>query len=104
MEVHPPHHPLHSWRDFFVHLITITVGLLIALALEGMVEAMHHRHLLHEAEANLRIEMSENRGVLAKDERQLEAARQQAQNNLRVLDAARAHMPSPGDLTFHWYW
>jgi hypothetical protein len=23
MEVHPPHHPLQSWRDFFIHTTTI---------------------------------------------------------------------------------
>ena len=37
MDVHAPHEPIHTWRDFFIHLITITVGLLIAISLEGMV-------------------------------------------------------------------
>jgi len=38
MDVHPPHGAIHGWRDFFVHLIVITLGLLIALGLEGIVE------------------------------------------------------------------
>jgi hypothetical protein len=33
-DVHPPHSPIHGWRDFFVQLVTITAGLLIALALD----------------------------------------------------------------------
>jgi hypothetical protein len=60
LDVHPPHEPLYSWRDFFIHLATITIGLLIALSLEGCVEWQHHRHLVHEAEASLHQEISSN--------------------------------------------
>jgi hypothetical protein len=60
IEVHPPEHSLHSWRDFFVHLSTITIGLLIALSMEGCVEWRHHRHLVHEAEASLQGEIKAN--------------------------------------------
>ena len=47
LDVHPPHHPTHGWRDFFIHIATITVGLLIAIGLEQTVEAVHHRHQRH---------------------------------------------------------
>ncbi len=47
-------------RDFFIHLFTITIGLLIALGLEGCVEQQHHRHLMHEAEASLHTEIQHN--------------------------------------------
>jgi hypothetical protein len=60
IDVHPPHEPIHGWRDFFIHLSTITIGLLIALSLEGCVEWQHHRHLVHEAEASLRTEIQQN--------------------------------------------
>ena len=30
LEVHPPQHAAHSWRDFFIHIATIVIGLLIA--------------------------------------------------------------------------
>jgi hypothetical protein len=104
MEVHPPHRPLESWWDFFVHLFTITVGLLIALGLEAAVEAMHNRHLLHKAEANLHSEMLDNREVLTKDEAQLQAATFQFSANLRMLTALRAHTGSAGEVASHWYW
>ena len=55
LEVHPPSEPVHGWRDFFIHLATITIGLLIALSLEGCVEFWHHRSLVHEAEAVCRL-------------------------------------------------
>ena len=72
MDVHPPHHPITSWREFFLHLATITVGLLIALGLEGTVEWAHHRELVGRARETLRVEMEANK-------RQLDA-------NLRTLD------------------
>jgi hypothetical protein len=60
LDVHPPHEPIHGWRDFLLHLLTITIGLLIALSLEGLVEWQHHRHLVHEAEASLHAEIEGN--------------------------------------------
>ena len=60
LDVHPPHEAAYSWRDFFVHLATITIGLLIALSLEGCVEWRHHRNLVHEAETSLQREIRSN--------------------------------------------
>ena len=44
IDVHPPHHTVSTWRDFFIHIATIVIGLLIAIGLEQTVEAIHHRH------------------------------------------------------------
>jgi hypothetical protein len=60
LDVHAPHESVHGWRDFFLHLVTITIGLLIALSLEGFVEWQHHRHLAHDAETSLRAEIKSN--------------------------------------------
>lgn len=60
LDVHPPDHKLQGVRDFVIHLLTITAGLLIAIALEQSVEAMHHRHQRKEAEALIREEIREN--------------------------------------------
>lgn len=60
LDVHPPHEPVHGIRDFLLHLLTITVGLLIALGLEAAVEWRHHVHLRHEAEENIRRELRDN--------------------------------------------
>ena len=51
---------MHGWRDFILHLTTITIGLLIALSLEGLVEWQHRRHLVHDAEASLHAEIKGN--------------------------------------------
>ena len=104
MDVHAPHEPIHTWRDFLLHLATITIGLLIALGLEGLVEAAHHRHLLHQAETNLRAEMSANRQTLAGDEKQLDGTEQEIESDLRLLIAVKTHQPTSGQLAENWEW
>ena len=104
MDVHVPDHPLHTTRDFLLHLFTITVGLFIALMLEAGVEALHHRHLLHQAEANLTAELHENRVDLAKDERQLDRSEAALSKNITLLTALKAHQGSAEPPDFYWYW
>jgi hypothetical protein len=48
LDVHPPHHSANTWRDFFIHITTIVVGLLIAIGLEQSVEDLHHAHQRRE--------------------------------------------------------
>jgi hypothetical protein len=55
LDVHPAHHAASTWRDFFIHIATIVIGLLIAVGLEQTVEYFHHRHQLHDV----------RRGILA---------------------------------------
>ena len=33
MDIHPPEGPVHSFKDFLFHLLTVTIGILIALSL-----------------------------------------------------------------------
>jgi hypothetical protein len=64
MEIHPPTKPIRSVKEFLLHLLTITIGVSIALSLDGIVEARHHRRLLHEARASLQMEIRANRDGL----------------------------------------
>ncbi len=66
LDVHAPEHKIGGVRDFAVHLLTITAGLLIAIALESAVEALHHRHQRIEAEGTIREELQDNRAKLLK--------------------------------------
>jgi len=56
LDVHPPHSPTHTWKDFFIHVGTICVGLLIAVGLEQTVEYFHRQHERHLLEHELRAE------------------------------------------------
>jgi hypothetical protein len=56
LDVHPPHTSVHTWRDFFIHIATIVIGLLIAVGLEQTVEAVHHHRERSELRASLAAE------------------------------------------------
>jgi hypothetical protein len=61
IDVHAPHGGVHTWKDFWIHLGTITAGLLIAISLEQSVEAMHRLHQRHQLEGSLRAECEVNK-------------------------------------------
>jgi hypothetical protein len=71
LDVHPPHAPTHTWRDFFIHIATIVIGLLIAVGLEQGVEAIHQHRERHELMEQLDVE---HRQVLKNAEDTTEAS------------------------------
>ena len=89
LDVHPPHHGISGVRDFFIHLLTITVGLLIALGLEAGVEALHHRNERKEAEATLREELTQNRLTLVKNQKESNLELDGLANILNFLEDLR---------------
>ena len=104
MDVHAPHEPIHTWRDFALHLIVVTIGLVIALSLEALVERLHQRHLLHTAETNLHIELHDNRDYLADDERHLDLTEAHLQQDIALLTARKSNPALPDSLSFGWHW
>lgn len=101
LEVHPPHQLVHTWKDFFIHIATIAIGLLIALGLEQSVEYLHHRHQLHEARAELSLEFARNRKILrdnidAIKKLQAELGRDMA----AIREYQSSHIPMVGKLSY----
>jgi hypothetical protein len=92
LDVHPPHHAATTWRDFFIHIATIVIGLLIAVGLEQTVEFLHHRHQLHQLEADLHAEGIRNLHIALDNIRGSELHRQaEADQYAEFLQAAREH-------------
>jgi hypothetical protein len=93
MEIHAPDHPITGWKDAAKHLAIITVGVCIALALEGIVSWADHRLLVREATANvvaeLRSNMKELDGLFAS----LEQEKAQLERADEVADLLLAHKP-----------
>ena len=102
LDVHPPSEPVHSWRGFFIHLATITIGLLIALSLERCVEWQHHRHLAHQTKVSLGNEIRGNakevQGALADVHKQLDMLKQDVAVLNRIL--ADPKKPNREDIRF----
>lgn len=83
MDIHPPHGDITSVKQFLLHLLTITIGILIALSLEGLLEWHHHRGLVSEARENLRREVEDNKREL---DNVLKGGEQEQQNVGTVLN------------------
>jgi hypothetical protein len=64
MHFHLPK-PLHGWREFAGEVGIIVVGVLIALAAEQVVEKFSWRERVHQAEASMSKELSEDDGSQA---------------------------------------
>ncbi|GAC1357543.1 MAG: hypothetical protein NVSMB3_04150 [Acidobacteriaceae bacterium] len=91
MEVHAPHHPVHSWRDVLIHLAIVTVGLLIALGLEATVEWNHHRRQVAEAREALRQERDDTRESFAHNTLYLNREIAAMENNLEIFHFLQQH-------------
>ena len=106
LDVHPPHTPTHTWGDFFIHIATIVVGLIIAVGLEQLVEHIHQRYEVRETRESLSREYEANRDHLVANERNWLIATARLKNNLLVLEHIRQHPGTPqtalpGDLSWN---
>jgi len=103
--LHPPHQPIHTWKDFLLHLLTITVGLFIALTLEAAVESLHHRHLVRDARENLHREIATNHEQYAMNARWIQQNRDQLERDIQQLRGLRnGKRLDPATLTWYWQW
>jgi hypothetical protein len=90
LDVHPPHEATHTWKDFFIHVATICVGLLIAIGLEQTVEAIHHRHQRHQLEEALKRDAEENGGYIKDDILFMKSTIAWALNDANAIEKAGA--------------
>ena len=91
LDVHAPHKPLHGVGEFFLHLFTITIGLLIATQIESCMEWRHHVHLAQEARESLRAEIQKNLKDLKGAQPGLRAWRKQVDSNLVAMQRIQDH-------------
>jgi len=60
IEIHPAPHTATTRSEFFVHIATIVLGLLIAVGLEQTVLLLEHRHQIAETRKVLALERKQN--------------------------------------------
>ena len=106
LDVHPPPHAAHGWRDFFVHIVTIVIGLLIALGLEQSAEGIHHRHQVREARDAIAEERAANQHEFATTTDWFRRETKRFQTNLAVLQYLQQHPGAapdtwPGTISWH---
>jgi len=67
LDIHPAQHAASTWRDFFIHIATIVLGLLIAVGLEQTVEYFNHQHQRRELIEDVQAEALHNLPILEND-------------------------------------
>jgi len=97
LDVHPAHHAASSWREFFIHIATIVLGLIIAVGLEQSVEYFHHRHQIAELRDELRQEREANRKLFQNEAVHWRWEAVELQNNLMVLSYLQKHPGTPDE-------
>jgi hypothetical protein len=95
LDVHSIHAPVSAWRDFFIHIAIIVVGLCIAVGLQQTVEFFHHRYQLAELRQVLRLEREGNYKVLAANTTAWRWGIAELQNNLQVFEYLQQHPGTP---------
>jgi hypothetical protein len=98
LDVHPPHQLTHTWRDFLIHIATIVIGLLIAVALEQTVEHLHHHSQAREAEDSLHRESIANRALVQRDFATIDEAHRLIRLNMASIATALA---AAGKASYH---
>ena len=91
LDVHPAHHAASTWRDFFIHIATIVLGLLIAIALEQTVEYIHHRHQVAETREALEKEKTQNIRRFGLQTKWFRMKTPDLRTNLAILRYLREH-------------
>ncbi len=102
LDVHTPHESTRTWKDFFIHVAIITIGLLIAIGLEQTVELVHHRHLNQQLEQQMRAVFISDLQVDENNYKQLSGFRAylvelRAAIDARVHGQSSVQLPSPND-------
>ncbi len=101
LDVHPAHHAASTWRDFFIHIATIVIGLLIAVGLEQTVEAIHHHYEVKEARERIREEMKVNVEIDERDITYADAMTLEMETNIAALRAReQGQQPPVAQLSF----
>jgi hypothetical protein len=104
-EIHAPHEAIHTWKDFFIHIATIVIGLLIAIGLEQTVEYIHHHQQAKHAREMLQQEMERNRKFLETNIFTTQMSLKHHTEDIEILQRLRKHALTPGDrlITIHPY-
>lgn len=93
LDVHPAHHAATTWREFFIHIATIILGLLIAIGLEQTVELFHRASERRALIAELHEECVRNIETLDRD---LTSYQQTRTWTLAVIDELNHATPVNG--------
>ena len=102
MEIHHPEKPIHSKKDFIVHMLTVVLGILLALGFEAVVQWGHHRALVREARENIAAEIENNRKALSDGLPEIQQRKKNLEAILAYLQMMESGKSREGSLSYRW--
>jgi hypothetical protein len=91
LDVHHIHAPIRAWREFFIQIATIVVGLCIAVGIQQTVEFFHNHSQRAELRRALRLEREENYKIYAANAAAWRWGTAELENNLLVFQYLQQH-------------
>jgi hypothetical protein len=101
LDVHPPHKAIGNMGEFFLHLFTITIGLLIAVGIEAAVEHHQHRELARAARETMTEEIRKNAGSVKDALSDIASEEQRIKNDLDGLRKVQLNPNDPAANNLH---
>jgi hypothetical protein len=101
-DIHPAQHAARGWREFLIHIATISIGLLLALGLERFAEYLHHRSQVATARTELEAELATNRERVDLNLAEAKRIAGALDANLKELRSNPAAL-NPDALSFEWH-
>jgi len=101
LDVHPPHRAIEGVGEFFLHLFTITIGLLIAVGIEAAVERHQHRELAAEARDTMTEEIRKNSSNVADALKDIDQEQQKLKDNLAKVRKVQLNPGDPSSRNLH---
>lgn len=101
IDVHPPHKAIGNAGEFFLHLFTITIGLLIAVGIEAAVEHHQHRELAREARQTMTEEIRKNAGTINEAIGDITSEQQRMEENLAAVRKVQLNPNDPSANNLH---
>jgi hypothetical protein len=93
-------HVTRHWKEFFVQIVAIAIGLLLALALDRIVGYFHERHQLAQARRDLRLEIEENRHAWERNVAEVQRVQKELAIDLTVIQALQSNSSATGQLDY----
>jgi|CZKF01.1.fsa_nt_gi hypothetical protein len=85
MDIHAPIGKLESFKEIAKHILIVTIGILIALGLEGLRESWREHVAVSELRESLRAELTSNKSQLENDLRQVRECNVQLDKMIAVM-------------------
>lgn len=99
MDIHPPH-AIRTLKDFLLALLTVFIGILLALGLEGLITWAHNRALVREARSNIASEIRSNKESIDKALKELPGRKEGLEKIISAMRDMEAGKPGPQDLNY----